>query len=383
MRFDSAEAEALHAALGDANLWFPKRPRFVADLDLFDLPDGLGIYLKGLTAPVCLRGSRARAAVDYLRAAFAQKRTLGELVAGCPEAVGQAAMLKALTILHRKGAIRGQEATARAAKRSAGAVAARERQFFDRTLDATRYNALPEAVETALASSGVALVAGGLIGAATLDLLVRSGIGRVTLATVGDAGPFAGAAKRFKGPLGRQTALPADLAEGRETTALAADIGTADLVVAATPAMPEAFFGWLNDLCLAARTDLLRGEAREEGFEMGPHVQPFRGPCHTCLTLRRRSAAPYAVEEQLWQDAKAEGGAARPTVPEGEYLAGASFAAAQVVAEALRILTFHEMPVTTGTVHRNAAGNFAASLHPVLRVPGCPACGGAAPEGGG
>jgi hypothetical protein len=42
--------------LEDRNLRFPARPRFIPDLSIFSMPDGLGIQIRGAEMPVLLRG---------------------------------------------------------------------------------------------------------------------------------------------------------------------------------------------------------------------------------------------------------------------------------------------------------------------------------------
>lgn len=367
-KLESPEAATLHAVLRDANLRFPERPRFVADLDLFDLPDGLGVYVKGLTAPVCLRGRTSGSAMAFLRKAFDRRQTLDEMLDDCPADPGQVAVLKALTILHRKGALREHD---RADEADPDPI----RLFFDRTIDETRYNRHPDAALAAVSSCVLTVIANGLVGFHAVELLLRSGARDIRLYVLdGHAFPddlVAASDRRVS----RMMPLPIGPKDGDAVAAFEADLACSALLVTATSGLANAFFDWVNARCLAAGIDWLRAHVDGSAFELGPHVQPRRAPCFTCLTMRRRSTDPFAVEEQLWQDDKARAGAAARAGPVGEYPPGAAFAAGHLVAEALRILTFYQMPITTGQVVTGSLLTFQTEAHPVLRVPTCPSCG--------
>ena len=66
---DAARVRALSGALGpdsavhqllgqvfDPNIRFPDRPLFIDDVEVFELPDGLGFFVSGGEAPALLRG---------------------------------------------------------------------------------------------------------------------------------------------------------------------------------------------------------------------------------------------------------------------------------------------------------------------------------------
>ena len=100
------DAEAIHtlrAMLEDRNLRFPARPRLLPDIDVFPMPDGLGIQFRGAQAPVILRGAHAEATLAFLLPALDGTRTLDDLVGRCPPEVAQVTLLKTLALLHTKG----------------------------------------------------------------------------------------------------------------------------------------------------------------------------------------------------------------------------------------------------------------------------------------
>src|SRR6516165_4215045 len=94
---DAARVRALSGALGpdsavhqllgqvfDPNIRFPDRPLFIDDVEVFELPDGLGFFVSGGEAPALLRGRFANAAIAYVRPLLDGAHTVEHLPTTCP-----------------------------------------------------------------------------------------------------------------------------------------------------------------------------------------------------------------------------------------------------------------------------------------------------------
>lgn len=138
----------------------------------------------------------------------------------------------------------------------------------------------------------------------------------------------------------------------------------ADLLIACADVPAPAFFSHVNDLALEAGRPWLRAAAHGDRAWIGPLVLPGESACFACLQARERASAQGSGEAP-----QLDPGALGAFAPQEDLLA------LQAAAEASRFLGRFAPPATVGQVYELSAASPAARPHPVLRVPGCPACG--------
>ena len=366
---------ALLAQLQDPHLRFPACPAFVEDLDVFEMPDGLGIQFRGAESPVILRGRSVVPVLQYLRERLDGNTEVESLLRSRPPEISPALLLRSLLLLQAKGLlVSGLSVRDAGPERQSvpeDLTVQRQLLFWGRHLDLTRSASSPLEVQRRLETSRVILVGTGVFGAVTADLLLRTGCGNTQVIAWNDDGPLEQALRATPPtaavylPTTSVDALHAELKDRAEE---------ADLLLTATCDAPGLMFRAVNDLCLAASCPWLLGNADGPVFQLGPLVEPYESACYSCLELRSRRAGPYAIEDELYQERLATNRSADERVLVGEALWPATLAASILVGESFRLLTglaattltnsrLHLTPIT-GLIEQNE----------VIRVPRCPDC---------
>jgi bacteriocin biosynthesis cyclodehydratase domain-containing protein len=130
------------------------------------------------------------------------------------------------------------------------------------------------------------------------------------------------------------------------------------------PAEYEAF----NHAALASKTSWT--SARMSGFEfqIGPTIIPFETACFQCFDLRQKSNVPDFAEYKIVEDflkkdrLRAESLAFTPGV-------------GLLALEVLKAITWFMAPATRAHLYSLNLLTMESKLHPILKIPRCPACG--------
>jgi bacteriocin biosynthesis cyclodehydratase domain-containing protein len=375
------------AALGrDRNLRFPHRPKLIDDLRVFQMPDGLGILVHAGDIPVVLRGQLVEQVFGFLTDKLDGRRDLEELEAALPDGLPVAAVTRALRVLHTKGLLLdGAPAQfENLTPHGAGdAVLNRQLLLWGRHVGDTRGAASGAQIQQRLDEASIVVVGTGLFGTATVDLLTRSGCGRVRVLAWADEDPdptvssarwstVAESPYPQNHPVEITKASPA---QHDRAAAVLRDWATdADLIVTATRNAPERLFQEINRISLQSVTPWLRGNVEASTIELGPYVNPATSACFACVQLRRRSTDPMAIEHELDHIERANHGPPQGLPPFGEALYGAMMGASHLVGECIRALTGLAMPALVNRVMTLFPVSGEQRINTVLRVPRCPEC---------
>jgi bacteriocin biosynthesis cyclodehydratase domain-containing protein len=360
--------------LRDRSVRFPRYPRMVEDLDQYELPEGLGVQLRGAATPVLLRGRHALRVFAYLSAKMDGSQTLEGLYNGRPPDLPGRVLLKALRLLHVKGlVVGGNEARPGPAvpEGFVDGVTCRQLLFWGRNLGSTAYHHSAVEVRDVLASSQVALIATGLLGVCTFDLVVRSGCGNLSVTDWDDDGLLR---ESLRGSLVTPVRYAHSGGMDEVVTNLRDWLSFSDLVVVATRNAPSSLLLRVNRLCLRREVPLLLCNESSGRFEIGPLVLPYRSACYRCLQLRRESVTTFPIDHMLYELHLA---VPRPTgrgLPHGEWLPAATWVASSLSAEVVRWLTKIAAPQLVDHVLQYSPLSGSQEMHRVLRVPRCPDC---------
>jgi bacteriocin biosynthesis cyclodehydratase domain-containing protein len=228
-------------------------------------------------------------------------------------------------------------------------------------------------VQRRVATADVGVVATGLFGAATVDLLVRTGCRRYRVLAWDDDGFLEKTLTEF-------AVQPFDL-ERPKTTAIDAAVeilrewmSDVDLLVTATRDAPNALFRAINDLSLHYRRPWLRANGDGSAIDLGPLFHPFESSCFTCLELRTRSAQGFAIENELYQSRLALEREAGDRTVVGEDLWSSTLGASILVGETFRVLTGLAPATLVDSVLRLTPLTGVIEQNHVRRVPRCPDC---------
>jgi bacteriocin biosynthesis cyclodehydratase domain-containing protein len=370
MARDAEVIHTLRAMLEDRNLRFPAKPRLIQDINVFRMPDGLGIQFRGAQAPVILRGRHAEAALAFLLPALDGTRTLDDFIVQCPSDVTQATLLKTLALLHTKGLLSsaGDEKP-----EPSDETMRRQLLFWGRKLGVTRNAGSQSEVQGRLAGSRLVLLGTGLFGAALYDILVRTGCINIDVLDWDDDGLLAEALANQPVPPQRLVHLaPTSVEEAARN--LGPMTSECDLLLTATRNAPAELFRAVNRLCLEQNKPWLRANDDGTNVEIGPYIRPFRSACYTCMAMRLASAEDLAVEEHLYQQHLAEARPAGITSPRGEAIPAATLAASLVAMETVRILSGLAATSLLNAVLTMEPVTGVFRTNRFLRVPRCPEC---------
>jgi bacteriocin biosynthesis cyclodehydratase domain-containing protein len=254
-----------------------------------------------------------------------------------------------------------------------GEIVRRQSLFWGRKLGLTRSAKSESEVRRRLETTRLVLIGTGLFGAATYELLFRSGISNIRVLAWDDDGLLLEALTKGPQPPRQFIGLTSTSTEEAHGP-LRLLVEEADLVVAATRDAPAQFFQLVNRICLDRSCAWLR--ANDDGcfLEIGPYMLPYDSACYRCLQLRRASVQDFAVEEELFQQHLAENRPPGQTLPKGEALAVANLAASLIALEVMRIVTGVAVPALLNAVLTvdPLRGTFESNR--ILRVPRCPEC---------
>ena len=374
------ESRGLFAQLLDPNLRLPERPVFLPDLDVFEMPDGLGFQFRGGEAPVLLRGRRVASIVQYLRISLDGVCTIERLLSGAPSDVPSAALARTLLLLHSKGVLVSAEApvaTATPSPADASSIDSetlnRQQLYWGRHLGLTRSASSSKEVERRLASARIVLVGTGIFGSVTSDLLIRSGFQHIKVLAWNDDGVLERSADKTPVPLLGFHRLPSTSFD--PALLLLSDwCDGADLLITATCDAPSALFQSINDLLVHSRTPALYGNTDGSAIDIGPLVQPYETACYACLALRRQSAQDFPIESELYEEHRATERDSSERVLVGEAVWPATLAASLLVGEACRFISGLAPATLIDNVIRVLPVSGTMEQNHIVRVPRCPTC---------
>lgn len=351
--------------LTDANMHFPERPRFVEGIEVFDMPDGLGIQFRGAEAPVLLRGRDVADVLAYLREVMDGTRTLIQLLEGAPHPVGCPAVARTLLLLHSRGLISGGPATARD-----DGFTRRQQMFWGRNLSITRSAASGSEIDRRMRTARVGLFGCGMFGAVTADVLRRSGFENVDMWAFEADRPVAALTTDGDTPMPVAT-VPADDLDAALALIRRRSIEL-DLLITATVDAPRAFLLGANDICQGSGTPWLAANVDGSAVDIGPLTFPGETACYRCLALRQASAAPLAVEDELFHERLVRQPASKSRV--AEALWPDTLAASLIAGEAMRAVTGIAAPTLTDAVLRVLPLTGYLQRNEVRRLARCPGC---------
>lgn len=386
----SGGAKSLVALSQDRNLRFPAHPRLIDDVRVFEMPDGLGLLVHAGDVPVVLRGHLVDRVFAFLRGHLNGERGLEDLEDLLPADLPVAAVARALRVLHTKGLLVDGTLTAPLPLTPHGArdgVSNRQLLMWGRHVGDTRATQSGEHVQQRLESASVVVVGTGLFGTATVDLLLRSGCGRVRVLAWDDRivdadGESTGWSVVAESPYPQRhhvEIVSASSASLEDAAAVLRDWAVdADLIVTATRNASDRLFEYVNRIALQSSTPWLRGNLEASTIELGPYVNPSTSACFACVQSRRRSADPLAIEHELDHMQRASDVTGQGVTPYGEALFAATLGASHLTGECVRALTGVAMPAFLNRQVTLFPITGEQRDHSILRVPRCPECSRAA-----
>jgi thiazole/oxazole-forming peptide maturase SagC family component len=123
-----------------------------------------------------------------------------------------------------------------------------------------------------------------------------------------------------------------------------------------------------NQAALAAKKPWTSARLSGFEFQIGPTVIPFETACYQCFDLRQKSNLQDFAEYQLVEDFLKKD---RLRTEALAFTPGAGLVALEV----LKAITWFMAPATCSHLYTLNLLTMESKLHPVLKIPRCPACG--------
>lgn len=230
--------------------------------------------------------------------------------------------------------------------------------------------AAARSAQATLANAHVVVVGLGRVGAALVEILASSGVGTLRGLRSGDGSAHEEA---LADSLARRVATLNPRTNYQELSSMNDGAASPDLWVDDEGAVPlivycpdvhhEEVGLALNRISLELGASLLPYRETAFDVEIGPLVIPGRTACLECYRLRRKAAEPMGME---------------PGDPLGQApnpMLGFSAGAPLLAVEVIKFLTRAAFAASQGKLWRLGLFDGTASVHPVLKLPRCPACG--------
>lgn len=350
----------------EKNTNFPSKPKVIEDLDVFEMPDGLGMQFRGLSNPVVIKGLLASTLLPQLLPLLDGTRDLSAVTRDLPNDTDFNDIASLLMNLFMRGIIIEDEAIDLKVDNSASDIERRQRSFWSRRLGVTRFNRTSSEVSSKIKTAKILLIAEGLLGARVFDLLGICGFQDIELITVNNDPEM----DRLYAELSVSPNNFSDKIEALKVAVLQA-IDSKQIVIAALRNCSNELLESINELCINHSIEWLRVQDNGSGIECGPYVNPHHSPCFACMLTRQISVNDNAVEEELYQQKLAD--SQNSFVLKGESISLASTAASYAIQDVERIITGLETPILGGRVVKfSSDGNIESSNF--IRVPNCEVC---------
>lgn len=153
--------------------------------------------------------------------------------------------------------------------------------------------------------------------------------------------------------------------------------GTSDFVVLCLDKNEVELIDYVNKTCLTANKMWISARFLEYYGEVGPTVIPSKTPCFKCYEFRLKGIRDENEKSLI-------GGVEVLSLdeierPEHIHRKSLDFfmkiISEYAVLEIVRILTGYDKPNTLGAVMTLNLDTYRNTLHPILKIPNCPACG--------
>lgn len=141
-----------------------------------------------------------------------------------------------------------------------------------------------------------------------------------------------------------------------------------DLLILADEHFDPDFYGQTNHICLERK--LKWTSCRQLGlrYEVGPTIVPFETACFRCLELRKAANVTF-YEEFLTNQRQLVAG--HYTLGSLNFELGCEVLALEII----KLLTGFSRPLTYSSIYSFDLVSMESRIHPVLKLPRCPACG--------
>ncbi|MFJ6994001.1 TOMM precursor leader peptide-binding protein [Streptomyces sp. NPDC003090] len=359
----------------DPDVQFPDHPTLVPDLHIFQVPHGLGVWLRGGPDHVLLRGKQIPEIFNFLSRRLDGKSSLHDILPDCPPHISLQDLLQTVALLHTKGLLTNGSPNFgnRHDSRSNADCLERQRIYWGRKVGLTMHAKYGDEIQKRIERASLAVIPDGLFGLTVCEILARSGFRHIKVIWCGEDEFILDSIAS----LPRTTISQCVNRSTEELCGITRGVTrTADLAIVAMRNAPTGILTDLNRIFLDNQCAAIFSHDDGVEVEVGPFVNPYDTSCYFCAVLRRTSSEDMAVESYLYDASLASNAEEEEKNMFGESIAAAAGVASLIAMEAIRVTAKVATPqLLNSTISINPlTGNW--KKHRLLRVPRCPECGG-------
>jgi hypothetical protein len=354
----------------DQNVRFPKLPRLLDGISIYDAPYGLGIQFRGGPKKLVINGKSSSELFNVLRGKLNGEKSLDSIFEeiSVDHDVNEAATI--LKLLHAHNLL--TDASAAALPQSAD-VPSTQLAYFERIAGRTAFNANGSDIARLLVNAKVLLIASeGLIPSFLLNLGI-AGFRNVGLLHCPTAGAETDFGAYYPHTLMTHTSF-AGMNDSETLNLLHTKADDYQYVIVGLENPSRSFLTMINDFCIARNMPVVFLALNANNFEIGPYVVPKGSSCYTCSVLRMNSYNQDALFENIYHDGLTENKYPIDKEIKGMDPVASNIATGLLVSDFARIVSGYSLPSLVNNITEYDILSGSIVTYPVMRVPGCLSC---------
>lgn len=349
----------------DQNVRFPKKPKLIQGISIYEAPYGLGIQMRGGPNKIVIRGKNSTAVFSSLKPILDDgNKTVDQIFDDLSNTYEQNDIASVLRILHANSLLTSEEGSE---ENTSILVPITQLDYYNRVIGKTGFNRSSQEVFEIVAKTKVLLLLSENMIAPILTCMNMAGFKHIGLFGEGSL----------------QDHISGNLLNFVNTKELSADsilenfqnkISDYQFIVLGIENPSTDFLLTVNSICLHENKPLIFITKKINTYEIGPYVSPYRSACYSCYTLRKNSYNEDAIHENVYQDDLTAKKRLSDNTIKGDDVLSTLVSAGFMLTEFVKIITGYAYPTLVNQVveYDSLDGQFVYKR--IMRVPGCPAC---------
>lgn len=353
----------------DKNVRFPKKPKLIKEIGVYDAPYGLGVQFRGGAKKLVIRGKEASKLFQALNKVMDGKNSLEDIIDVLDVDYDINDISSMLKILHAHNLLTAAEINAVNDPVNVNDV---QLNYYNRVKGYTGFHQTGQDIQQAIQCSKILLIGSENLIPAILTQLELIGFKSVGLCYSAQKSHV-----DYSQYFNQKFLINSDITNQHETDILNhlnLKIDDYQYVIMAFENPNRHFLTSLNDFCIAKNKPSIFFSLIENNFEIGPFVLPRGSACFTCSVLRKNSYNEDGLFENIYQDGLSESNKLYDNQIIGIDLLATNIAAGVLVAEFSKIVASYSSPELLNTIIEYDALNGKFNHAEIIRVPGCPSC---------
>lgn len=368
----------LNQFFGDRNVNFPRKPKLVNGIHVYEAPKGLGIQFRGGTEKFLVKGADAYKIWGYLKHMLDGTHTLEDIIdLGCEQhqfdRIDVGTFLKTLHSYHllEPDAFIDQEPV----KVQLDLFSEQQAHYYDRIVPFSGLNKNGQDVLIRIRQCKVLIVASELMAPFVSYQLQMAGFVDMGFLVIGN-----GESTDVRNYISKQiNVMTYEQLNGLDDSTIR------DLFLQKMPdyqyvltalSNPSIFFlNEISRMCTIFNLPMLSISVKDNSYEVGPFYFPeMESPCISCYNLRSQSYRNDSTFEYVYQEGlRAEGKLTDDEIKGFDYNSLA-MVVNMAICEFKNALATVSQPKLIGSVFKFNSYNYSMSMDAFFKVPGCPSC---------